>query len=59
MTNVAHNPRARQERLLRRAQEVHEAVSRLAEDLREEEGRFLALSMQDDASSLSLLLERL
>ena len=57
MTDVTPNPVARHERLLRRAQEVHEKVSRLVDDLKAEEGLGLAHGVQDDLAALCLLLE--
>lgn len=58
MTDVTPNPNARYERLYRRAQEVHEMVSRLVDDLREaNEGKGSAMCAQDDLSELCLILE--
>ena len=58
MTHVEYNPaQARRERLLRRATEAHEMVSRLVADLRAEEGLGLAHGVQDDLSALCLILE--
>lgn len=58
MTSVTPNPVARYERLLRRVQDVHEAVSRLVGDLKPEEGLGLAHGVQDDLSALCLVLEQ-
>lgn len=57
MTNVTPNPRARCERLFTRAKEAHEMVSRLMDDLRDEEGWNEAASAQDSLSSLCHVLE--
>lgn len=58
MTDPKVNPFARYERLLRRAQEAHEKVLRLAEDLREGEGQSNAMCAEDDLAALCLVLEQ-
>lgn len=57
MTDVTPNPKARYERLLRRAQEAHEAVSRLVDDLKTKEGLAMARGAQEDLSTLCIILE--
>lgn len=57
MTDVMPNPKARVTRLYARAREIHEKISRLAEDLQPYEGQAEALGAQDSLSSLCYILE--
>lgn len=59
MTDSLPDPAARLRRLHTRVRDVHYVVGRLAEDLREEEGKSYALSAEDDLSTLGLRLDNL
>jgi hypothetical protein len=57
MTQVPSNPVARYERLLLRANEVHEKVVRLVDDLAVGEGLAAAEGALESLSALCLVLE--
>jgi len=54
--NYDHD-KARKSRLHARARELHNGITRLAEDLKEHEGKAEALSAQESLSVLCLALE--